>query len=136
MEQTYTFKEFNQILEARKDTGEYIAKKIMADKKVKKMATFILAATVNFKALSKTAFAEGTAEEAFSQIDKAGFLFLRLSQKIGFWICIVLCTIEIIKCLFTGDNHDIMKIVMKYVMAMLALYALPWVFNIIVGFFS
>lgn len=136
MEQTYSFKEFNQMLEAKSDTGAYIVKKLSANPRIKKMAIFVGAVTIDFKAFGKKAFAETSTEEAFKQIDKAGFMFLSLAQKIGFWVCIVLCTIEILKCLFSGDNRDMVKIIMKYLIALFSLYALPFAFNLIVAMFS
>ena len=132
MEKTYTFKEFNELLEAKKDTGEYIAKKILKDNRIKKMALFVMASTLNFNTL---AYAD-TTEAAFNKIDQGGMLFLRLAQKLGYWTCIVLCVIEILKCLFNGDNKDIMRIVLKYIIAMSSLYALPWIFDLIVSIFS
>lgn len=150
-EVTYTFREYREYLEAKEDTGKYIYNKLMSTERMKKITVLFLALTTNFGNAVQTFAdplvidsakqnarieAEKKTQEAFTRIDIGGTMILSMIQKIGFWVCIVMCAIEILKCLFNGDNRDIMRIVIKYLMAFASLYVLPMFFDFIVGIFG
>lgn len=132
-ETTYTLKEFNAILDANQNTGRYIERKLMKNKVARDCAIFLGALTIDF---NKVAYAAVDTKEAFTKIDMCGYALLGLAKKIGFWVCIIMASIEIIKCLFQGENKDIIKIITKYILAFSTLNILPWFFDWIVGFFG
>ena len=71
-----------------------------------------------------------------SQVDVAGSSLLYIVQKFGYWSCIILCIIEIVKCLASKDANSITRAITKYVIAFGAVYFMPWLFDIIKSLFS
>ena len=69
--------------------------------------------------------------EALNRIDKVGFIFLNIFQKVGYWGCLLGCFIEILKSLMSTGTKDIWKIFMKYMVIFMILYLLPWAFDLI-----
>ncbi|NEZ47230.1 hypothetical protein FDF74_08410 [Clostridium niameyense] len=107
---------------------ELVAKHIIADNKLRKQAVFVLGSL--FYIQDKVS-AAGDLEK----IDRAGNTILSIARKIGYWICIVGCIIDIIKALMQGDTRSIAKIMMKYALAFTALYIFPWILDLIKGIF-
>lgn len=124
--ETFTIKEFLEYEKAHKDTGEYLASRILHDKKLNRMVTFVLASCIP----SKRVFA-GTASDALGKVDVAGNTFLSIVRKAGYWICLIMCIIEIIKMLLQGNSKAVGNVVIKYLLAFSALYFMPFLFDLI-----
>ena len=73
---------------------------------------------------------------ALNNIDKIGFVFLSIFQKVGYWGCLLGCFVEILKSLMNTGTKDIWKIFMKYMVIFAILYLLPWAFDLIKETFS
>jgi hypothetical protein len=115
-------------------TSEYIAKKILNDQRFKKMFAFSVGSLLYF---SKTIIS--AAEPTVKGLDKinyAGNTLLTVARTIGYWVCLVMCIVEIIKSVANGDTKSISKIVMKYILAIGAFYMLPWLFDLVKAIFS
>lgn len=100
--------------------SEEFAKEILKDPQLTKKTVFVLG---NLLMLERVVYASG--------IDKAGNVLLGLARDLGYYICLLMCIMEIIKSLMQGDTKSIGKIIMKYIIAFGAFYMLPWLFNII-----
>jgi hypothetical protein len=135
---SYTFPEYAQILrekEAMKQLGlnERISGVILCNKKLKKIVTFALAMVFS----SQKAYAAGDkAKDAMDRLDEGGWIILMIIRRAGYWICLILCIVEILKCLANGDLKSIGRSVGKYLIAFGILYALPWLFDIIAECFA
>ena len=66
-----------------------------------------------------------------SKIDSAGFTLLTIVRTAGYWFCIVLACKDIIAALMEGNTKSVGQILVKYIVGFGALYALPWVFDLI-----
>jgi hypothetical protein len=75
-------------------------------------------------------------DPGLDKIDKAGATILNLCRKIGYWACIIMAVIEIIRSLAQGDTKSIGKIIMKYSLGFGALFILPWIFDLIAEIFK
>lgn len=75
-------------------------------------------------------------DKALSKLDVAGFEMLKVGQRIGYWVCIVMAIMEIIKSVKDGNANAFWGIIIKYAMAFGSLYMLPWVFDLIAGIFG
>lgn len=136
-EETYSFSEYKNLIEARENTEEYIAKKIMADPRLKKMSAFLLGSILYLNNAVTKVNASAPSVEAFDQkINEAGTLFVGIIQSFGYWMCIIMCAVEILKALFQGDTRSISKIIIKYLLAFSSVYAIPWIFDLIKALFS
>ena len=71
-----------------------------------------------------------------SKVNEIGNMFVGIIQTIGYWTCLIMCAVEILKCLFQGDTKSLTKIICKYLMAFAGLYILPWIFELIKSMFS
>lgn len=69
-------------------------------------------------------------------LDKVGMKILGICRKIGYWVCIIMCVLEIIRTLMQGDTKSIYKIIAKYALGFGALYFVPWIFDLIKASFS
>lgn len=111
-----------------KDELEQISFKINKNKNLRKVIVFSMASLM----YCKEVFAAAPNEK----IDKAGMVILGLCRKFGYWACIAMCALEIIKSLLSGDTKSISKIISKYAVGFGALYFLPWLFDLIASIFS
>lgn len=66
-----------------------------------------------------------------SKIDNLGSTILGLIRTCGYWFCLILATKEIITSLMEGNTKKIGNIVVHYLAAFGAFYALPWLFDLI-----
>lgn len=71
-----------------------------------------------------------------NKIDKAGMTILNIVRTFGYWICIIMCIIEIIKSLMQGDTKSVGKIIAKYVIGFGSFFFLPWFFDVIKDIFK
>ena len=127
----YNDKNFMNNLKRNKELyGEEFAKVVNSDKKLKAMATFVIANGL----MIQKAFAETT--DVLNKIDVAGSTFLNIIQGFGYWACLIMCAIEIIRSLMQGDTKSIGKSVFKYILGFATFYFLPWLFNIIKAIFQ
>lgn len=131
----YNEKSFmNNLRRNKKLYGEEFAKVVNSDKKLKSLTTFLLAnALMVQKALAETT---PELEESLTKVDLAGGTFLTIIQRFGYWICLILCAIEIIRSLMQGDTKSIGKSVFKYILAFATFFFLPWIFDLIKGIFK
>jgi len=113
-----------------KESIEYITNKIINNKNLKKITIFALAGLMYAeKALAATV-------DASKKINTAGSTIFEICRNIGYWACLIMCIIEIIRSLMQGDTKGISKIISKYVVGFGALYIVPWIFDLIKGIFS
>lgn len=107
---------------------ELVAKYINDDKKIKKACIFVLGTLfyLNDKVY---------AADRLGKIDRAGNTILEIVRRIGYWICIIACVMDIVKCLMQGDTKSIAKTMLKYALAFAALYIFPWILDLIRGIF-
>lgn len=110
------------------DEIEQISFKINKNENLRKVIVFSIASLMYCK--------EVYAADPNGKIDKAGMVILGLCRKFGYWACIAMCALEIIKSLMSGDTKSISKIISKYAVGFGALYFLPWLFDLIASIFS
>ena len=80
--------------------------------------------------------ASTTSKDPLSKMDEGGEQLLELGQRIGYWVCILMCIFEIIKKVKDGDTNAIWGILMKYGIAYGSLFGVKWILDMIGGFFS
>lgn len=113
-----------------KSLNEWIGNVKRKDTRLYKVLVFTVAGlSYSFKA-----YADVTG--ALTGIDKVGFTFLSILQKVGYWGCLLGCFVEILKSLMNSGSKDIWKIFMKYIAIFTILYLLPWGFNLIAEIFA
>lgn len=66
-----------------------------------------------------------------SKIDSAGTILLTIVRTAGYWFCIILACKDIVGTLIEGNTKAVGQIVVKYIVGFGALYALPWLFDLI-----
>lgn len=103
---------------------ELIAKHINADNKLKKMFIFTLGSLFF---LSNKVYAA----DPLKKIDVTGGTLLNVIRRVGYWICIIACIIEIVKSIMQGDVKSVGKIMMKFALGFAALYIFPWILDLI-----
>ena len=69
-------------------------------------------------------------------LDAAGAKFLGLARSLGYWLCLIMCIIEILKSVINGNTRELGKIIMKYVLMFGALYLVPTIFDWIIELFA
>lgn len=107
---------------------ESLDKEIGSNKVLRSATTLLLALTVDFK----TAYAAPNMAAAA----KLGGTFLGLVRGFGYWICVVMCIVEIIRNLLQGDTKGIGKIVVKYLIAFASFYFVPYLFDVVKDAFA
>lgn len=109
---------------------ESIAAKIISNDRVRRMAVFTIA-SLNY---TSTVLAETT--DAMAKIDNAGGKFFGMIQSIGYWLCLIGCILEILKCVMNGASSDIGRIMGRYLLIFASFYLMPWAFDLIKAIFS
>lgn len=123
----------NKLRKNKQLYGEEFAKFIHSDKKLKIITTFVIAnALMIQKAIAET---PPDIEDSLGKIDAAGGTFLLICRRFAYWLCLIMCIIEILRSLMQGDTKSIGKVIFKYVLAFATLYFMPWLFNIIKSIF-
>lgn len=71
-------------------------------------------------------------------IDKMGMTFLHIIQTAGYWICLVMGIVSVLREITKGGDNfgNIGKIILKYVISFASLYMLPSFFEIVKGCFN
>lgn len=114
---------------AYKDLSQ-LARYINKNEKLETKTIFVLANLMYCKkALANTAVST-------AKINKAGNTILGICRTIGYWACLIMCIVDIIKALMQGDTKSIAKIMMKYALAFAALYFFPWILDLIKEIFA
>lgn len=104
-----------------KNSLENLAEIISKNRYTKGLTVFLLANMMYVEtALANT-----------DKIDAAGGTILGIVRSFGYWICLIMCIVEIIKSLMQGDTRSISKIIAKYAIGFGSFYFLPWFFDII-----
>lgn len=102
---------------------------ILEDRRVLGLATFVVANLLYCeKALAN--------DVDLSKVDAAGNSLLHIVQTFGYWSCILLCILEIVKSLASKDTGNVTRTITKYVIAFGAIYFMPWLFDIIKSLFA
>lgn len=109
---------------------ESLAGRILNDDRLRKLTVFTIAA-LNY---SSKAFADTS--EAVVKINSGGFMILGIIQTLGYWLCIISCIMEILKCVMNGSSKDVGKIILKYLLIFGSLYLMPWLFDLIKEIFG
>lgn len=76
------------------------------------------------------------ASDPLRRMDIGGEKLLSVGQRIGYWVCILMCIFEIIKKVKDGDTNAIWGIMVKYCIAYGSLFGVKWVLDMVGGFFS
>lgn len=98
--------------------------KILHSKRIKQLSLFVLANCM----YTQTVYA--------ANIDAAGQKVLDVCRNVGYWMCLIMATIEIVKSLLQGNTKSITPIITKYAVGYGALFFLPWIFDLIKSIFS
>ncbi|CAM2972991.1 hypothetical protein HAHI6034_11770 [Hathewaya histolytica] len=123
-EEVMTVEEFLQ-MEKVKEIETYLSK----NKNMEKVFVFMLGSLMYCQNVM-------ACNADLSKVNKAGNVILNIVQTFGYWACIVLCIIDLLKHLFDGNTKNIGKIVSGYVVAFSAFYFIPWIFDIIKSIFK
>ncbi|WP_295298868.1 hypothetical protein [uncultured Brachyspira sp.] len=114
-------------------TLDRIAGKILNNNKAKTFFVFMIACSLFVFTPHEIAYG-GTFDP--TKIDEAGRTFLTIIQKVGYWVCIIMATKEILSELMHGTLKNVGQVIMKYSVAFGTLFALPWIFDLIIDIFS
>lgn len=90
----------------------------------------ILITALGIALFSINVFAKGTG------IDGLGWMLLNLIRSWAYWICILMCILDVVKAGIGGDSGKILNIVMKYVLIFITMYLVPSIFDGIKESFS
>lgn len=107
---------------------ELVSKRINVNSRLKKMVVFTLGSLLYLE--------DAVYASDFSKIDTGGNKILEITRHIGYWACLIGCTIEIIRSMMQGDSKSIGKTIAKYAVSYGALYLLPWILDLIKSIFA
>lgn len=71
-----------------------------------------------------------------ANIDVAGAKILGICRNVGYWMCLVMASVEIIKSLMQGNTKGVSSIIIKYGLGYGSLFIMPWIFDLIKSLFS
>lgn len=118
------------LTDKKSNEAEIFAKEIRKNKRLETITAFVIGSLMYAdKVLAATTDATG-------KIGIAGNTILGICREIGYWACLIMCILEIVKSLMQGDSKSISKIISKYVLGFGALYLMPWLFDLIKSIFS
>jgi hypothetical protein len=109
--------------------AELFAKEVRKNKRFETMSAFVIGSLM----YSEKVLA---APSNTVKITEAGNTILDICREIGYWACLIMCILEIIKSLLQGDTKGISKIIAKYLLGFGALYLMPWLFDLIKSIFA
>jgi hypothetical protein len=73
----------------------------------------------------------------FDKIDVIGRTLLGGVKTLGYWVCLIMSLVEIIKIISRGgEKGEITKVLVKSTIAMIGLYGIQWYFDLIVSIFN
>jgi hypothetical protein len=117
------------------DVEEHIAKKILSNPRAKQLFGFVAGSLLFIKDTVVKAATEPSLK-GLDKVDTAGGVILSVMRRIGYWVLLVMCILEVLKCVANGDTKEIGKIIMKYLLAFMVLFLIPWAFDLVIGIFS
>lgn len=122
---TMTVNEFLQ-LERQEITLDGIQfNKIRKNKKLEKfMTVFIASALYAKKVLAVN-------KNNKSGIDVLGWKLLGIIREWSYWILIMMCIVEIIRCATSGEVKSIYKVIIKFALIFASMYLIPELFDTI-----
>ena len=102
-------------------------------KKVYKTLVFTMATLM---LISKKAYAG--VDEALVGTEKFGQMLLMIVQRVGFWVCVLGCILEIMVSVFKkgGGQKEILALVFKWLLIFASFYIVPWLFGTIPTYFN
>lgn len=109
---------------------ESLAGRILSDDRLRKLTVFTIAS------LNYASEVAADTTEAVAKINIAGNTFLSIFQTLGYWLCLIGCIMEILKCVMNGSSKDVGRIMLKYLLIFASIYLMPWAFDLIKGIFS
>ena len=114
----------------KQDLNNWIGEIEKKDTRLYKMLVFTVAG-LNYasKVLADTT-------EAMAKVDKAGFTLLGLIQTIGYWLCLIMCVVEILKSIMNGSSKSVGGIMIKYLLIFTSLFLMPFLFDLIKEIFG
>ncbi len=130
-ERVYSIKEFIEYLDEKniKKVDRQV-REFLRDRKLNPILIGITGSLFHYSvAYANTSIATG-------KIATAGQTLFGICQEAAFWICLIMCAIEIVKALMNGDTKSVSKVIAKYIVAYGAIYLLPWSFNLIKDIFG
>lgn len=125
---------FNKQFFTKKEKRDlnHFAGEVLKDKRLTRCAVFLIAGlNITKEVLADTS-------DAFAKLDKAGWIFLGIVQKLGFWVCLIGCLLEILFAVFKEGKGKsaLLPITLKWIGIFLAFYLLPEIFILIRDLFS
>lgn len=129
-----SFQEFFQL-----ERGELTLEEIYYNRKLdlfaanilnSKYKTVVLIAIASALIFLKSDLALATTLDT-SKVDNLGTIILSLIRTCGYWFCLALASKEIITQMINGTTKEIGSIIVKYLTAFGAFYALPWIMDLI-----
>lgn len=69
--------------------------------------------------------------EAMKKVDHGGWMIMFIFRKVAFWICLIMCFLEVLRCVTQGDMKNVLKIIVKYVLIYGVSYIMPIIFEFI-----
>lgn len=126
---------YNKEMFVKKDYAKEVDNligRIMKDAKLKKSLIFL------FAGLNIAKSVKADTGQAFTKLDNAGWIFLGIVQKLGFWICLIGCLLEILFAVFKEGKGKsaLLPIALKWVGIYLAFFLIPEVFILIRDLFA
>ena len=102
------------------------------DRKVYKSLVFTIA---TFGFITNKAYADSS--EALAKVDKVGSEILNIIQRVGFWVAVLGCIIEIIVSVFKkgGGQKEVLSLVFKWLLIFTSFYIVPALFGFIIDAF-
>ena len=123
----YNSKDFDLVL---------ITKRFMKNQKARKVLVVLVA--VGLIALDLIMASKSVAcinGAGLDSLDRVGNELLRIAQRFGKWVFLVVSLFNVIKDGVQGGSKDLaFRTALKYLALYAALYAIPWLFNLIEGF--
>jgi hypothetical protein len=113
-----------------------IGERILSNPEIKKMAVTLVGSLIYCKEVLAQETKRISNAEAMQKFDSKGWELLGYLRTFGFWLCLIMCLIEVLKALAKGDSKDITRIVIKYLLGYGSLYLIPWLFELIALLFK
>ena len=130
---SWTFEEFLQ----KKDSKDYsLIDKALDNEKFNKFATVTLASALFLEKHTQPVLAADKTAKALAKIDSVGLTFLHLFQKLGYWTCLIMAIIQIIKTVLSGDKNALGEIIIKFLIAFSSFYFMPYIFDLVKDIFG
>ncbi|MBU3087456.1 hypothetical protein KPL42_03005 [Clostridium gasigenes] len=103
------------------------------DKKIYKTLVFTIAA-ISFS--SNKAYA--SLDKGLEKTDVYGHQLLSIVQRVGFWVCVIGCIVEILISVFKkgGGQKEILSLVFKWLLIFCSFYIVPLLFKSAAEFFN